>query len=275
MEKKKIITIIVGIAVIFGIPIIINECYKADSGYITMWTAADMLSYCGTIIAACGAAVGIFVSIKFSQEQYKEDTRCRALPYFAINKLGRKCIDPFDAGWYEDDSDSQESESDYQNKVKEALIYEEFKRNEGYFVINNNKISFREKLSDEQNEKICIDFTEEEKVELGLTEKKSTYYFTYDIQNIGNGCAVNYEVTLEKGAKSANTFCLSVPVNNTIKLGVFFDNLSEESIGIYALKFSYEDIYGQKYQQIMQIDVVMENGELFVKELPGIPQVKI
>lgn len=29
---------------VVGVPIIINECYKANSGYITMWDAADVLS---------------------------------------------------------------------------------------------------------------------------------------------------------------------------------------------------------------------------------------
>ena len=34
---KAILSIITAIFLIVGIPIIINECYKADCGYITVW----------------------------------------------------------------------------------------------------------------------------------------------------------------------------------------------------------------------------------------------
>jgi uncharacterized membrane protein len=48
MKKSRIKWVISGlIAVIIfvvGVPIIISECYKANSGYITMWDAADVLS---------------------------------------------------------------------------------------------------------------------------------------------------------------------------------------------------------------------------------------
>jgi len=45
MKRRILISIIVfGVIIIFmfGIPIIINECYKLG-GYITMWNAADVL----------------------------------------------------------------------------------------------------------------------------------------------------------------------------------------------------------------------------------------
>ena len=40
------------LAVVIGIPVIINESYKANSGYMTMWGAADALAYYGTILGA-------------------------------------------------------------------------------------------------------------------------------------------------------------------------------------------------------------------------------
>ena len=82
MKNREIVLwTIAGFILVFVVPIIINECYKANSGYLTMWTAADMLSYYGTILAASGAVIGVFLSIQYSQKQYKEDTRHRALPY--------------------------------------------------------------------------------------------------------------------------------------------------------------------------------------------------
>ena len=60
MCKKKLFKIIGFIValfvVIFIIPIIINECYKLNCGYITMWSAADMLSFYGILLESVASA---------------------------------------------------------------------------------------------------------------------------------------------------------------------------------------------------------------------------
>lgn len=53
----------------FGIPIVINECYKSNSGYTTLWSAADVLSYYGTILGALVAITTIIVTIGFTRKQ--------------------------------------------------------------------------------------------------------------------------------------------------------------------------------------------------------------
>lgn len=42
---KVILSVIAAIFLLIGIPIIINECYKANCGYITVWDGADVLGY--------------------------------------------------------------------------------------------------------------------------------------------------------------------------------------------------------------------------------------
>lgn len=52
MKKSLIrwsLVVILALLAVIGGPIIINECYKGDSGYITIWSAADTLSYYGTV----------------------------------------------------------------------------------------------------------------------------------------------------------------------------------------------------------------------------------
>ena len=50
LKKCTIPFVIVGaLFLIVGVPIIINELYKRP-GYVTMWSAADMLGYYGTIL---------------------------------------------------------------------------------------------------------------------------------------------------------------------------------------------------------------------------------
>ena len=55
MNKRKkylILAIIVVCAFAIVGPFIINECYKSNSGYITLWSPADMLAYYGVVLGA-------------------------------------------------------------------------------------------------------------------------------------------------------------------------------------------------------------------------------
>lgn len=69
MEKKipnwiKIISVTLVVAFLgIGVPVIINEAYKSGTGYITLWTAADMLSYYGTALTAFLTVGVILVAI--------------------------------------------------------------------------------------------------------------------------------------------------------------------------------------------------------------------
>lgn len=68
LKSKKVLVAVVISVLIFGIPIIINECYK-HGGYITMWGAADILSYYGTILGAFIAIATLVTTIIFTRKQ--------------------------------------------------------------------------------------------------------------------------------------------------------------------------------------------------------------
>lgn len=61
------------LAVIVGVPIGINECYKANTGYITRWDAADVLSYYGTLLGSLIAVVVLAATISFTRKQIAYD----------------------------------------------------------------------------------------------------------------------------------------------------------------------------------------------------------
>ena len=72
--KKRIlfaIAVLLGIILfVFGVPIVINECYKAG-GYVTLWSAENVLSYYGTIL---GATVSVLAAtILFTRKQIRHD----------------------------------------------------------------------------------------------------------------------------------------------------------------------------------------------------------
>lgn len=60
---KIVIAILTAVFLIVGIPLIINESYKANCGYITVWDGADVLGYYGTILGAAIAVVTLAATI--------------------------------------------------------------------------------------------------------------------------------------------------------------------------------------------------------------------
>lgn len=75
---KKIIKIIVLVIVllffIFGIPIIINECYKTNCGYLTIWDASAVLGYYGTILGVIITVVTVVATISFTKKQIQRES---------------------------------------------------------------------------------------------------------------------------------------------------------------------------------------------------------
>ena len=70
----KIVLIILGaIFLIIGVPIIINECYKANFGYSTVWNGADALGYYGAILGSVIAVATLAVTIIFTKKQIQRD----------------------------------------------------------------------------------------------------------------------------------------------------------------------------------------------------------
>lgn len=55
--KHKVVASIIGILILLFIPIIINELYKIGRGYVTMWGAADVLSFYGSFLSFLGTVI--------------------------------------------------------------------------------------------------------------------------------------------------------------------------------------------------------------------------
>ena len=75
---KRVLKIILGILVIsaflVGIPIVINECYKANCGYSTEWDAAAMLGDYGTVLGAIITVVTLVATITFTKKQIQRES---------------------------------------------------------------------------------------------------------------------------------------------------------------------------------------------------------
>lgn len=79
LSAHKVATGIV-IGIILGIvgPIVINQLYthgKIYGGYVTLWDAADLLQYYGTLLGASATIIAVTWTIKFTRESAEEDRK--------------------------------------------------------------------------------------------------------------------------------------------------------------------------------------------------------
>ena len=73
-KKTKFLVALGAVFLVVGVPIIINECYKANCGYITVWDGSDVLGYYGTILGSVIAVISIIVTIAFTKKQIQRDS---------------------------------------------------------------------------------------------------------------------------------------------------------------------------------------------------------
>lgn len=238
---------------VFGGPMIINWLYQSNSGYITIWGAAEVFSYYGTILAAILAAivavVGVHISIRASHEQYREDKRRDVLPYFAINMLDRKCINPVDWEMKTIDDTTQMLDPN-------AIIYKEFPFDKNYFIFCNDEIRWSRQLSKEQD---AAKQTGRETVMQGDpgTLSRPVGYAPFEICNVGKGCAINAIITISSISKEliSNSLPISVPSGGKMYVGLLL--YPEDSLlGSYDIKIDFCDIYNNKYVQQKSLTIV-------------------
>jgi hypothetical protein len=88
IRKHKRLSIFLFIALLIIIPVIVWLLYPfgmISSGF----TAGDIITYIGAIIAGLSTIIGVYLSVQTSQEGYKKDQKGRVLPYVYFNHLHR------------------------------------------------------------------------------------------------------------------------------------------------------------------------------------------
>lgn len=75
MKKIKIsIGIVLMLFLTVGVPVIINECYKKDCGYSTVWNGTDVLNYYGSILGSAIAVIALVITIVFTRRQIQRES---------------------------------------------------------------------------------------------------------------------------------------------------------------------------------------------------------
>lgn len=253
---KWILIAIIALALIVGVPIIINECYKTNSGYMTIWGAADALAYYGAIIASVGAAVGVFVSIKAATKNYQDDLRARVMPFIAVTPFERKAIVNTMALLKEK---VEKTERPAKTDNTPAVQYDEYKLSQIYFVITEHGIDAKNGLDKSQQAILAHAGNSWVSVAGGLEMLQRTDFYSMplEIENVGNGTAVNLRIGFNRmGDRNKYRFIrpMMLKQSQTVYIHIFSTADYDIVHGDYSLEFHYEDIYGSKYSQKFPVE---------------------
>ncbi len=123
------VVIIVCIILIIVVPIIINESYKMNKGYITLWDASDVLSYYAVVLSGIITIVALIVTIHFTSKDtekqlnfYKSQVNT---PFFSVEHVFHIGATPFshsDTNAWEKQIDIYENRDISENEKTEIEI---------------------------------------------------------------------------------------------------------------------------------------------------------
>lgn len=240
--KKKWPWIIGAAVLIVGGPIIINELYKTGKGYLTLWGAAEILSYYGMILAAIISIAGVYITVYISNKNYRQDAKNRILPYIAINVINHE-YDAFLDGFDFDDSDFN---------TRKFIPDDDSDCNYMTFVIDK-KNAIRVNVMTEKERTKAYESTVK-----WIRGKDGTLYIRdadyvsipFVIENVGNGPAINMHMGFAStGNKPHYGANITLKQNQTVFIYIFSEKNFNEIKGDYSFDIYYDDISGNHYVQ--------------------------
>lgn len=247
-KRWKFILLLVIIFIVL-IPLFINFLYKTHVNifiFQSEWGAGDALGFYGCVLGGLLTVYGVFLTIQFTQKNYQEDVRNRVLPFIAADILGvksRKIL-------FQTTAEEINERTNY---------YEEYQQDKVYYVIENGIPTKKSNLTDEQREKVI---TGGGKI---ITNSPNAYtlqpidYINLPcvLCNAGNGAAINLRVGLNRKGNSKNEYLPPRPlnINQTFMLIIYAEGHNAENAGEYHLACYYEDILGNKYRQVFQVNI--------------------
>lgn len=249
--KKNYRIFFVVLLLIFGGPIVINILFKIKSPIWFLaaeWDASAALSYYGAIIAAFLAIFGIFITVQYSQKNYREDVRNRSLPFIVVDMLRSRSIRsifPTTETIAKEDMHERKTEG-----------YFEYKITDFYCILDDGNILYQSGLTDRQQNILDNCGMKSIPCEIGSASARIPYIcIPLEIENVGNGTAIRMRIGLNRKKTLTKDRQYMQPrfmkPGTVLKFHIFSEDCSQNSknLGEYVLSFCYEDIYLNHYEQ--------------------------
>ena len=251
IKRNWIVMVILLILIIVG-PLAINWLFKQKAPIevlVAEWDASAALGYYGAVIGAAIAVYGVFLTIRYSQKNYKEDVRNRTLPFITLTMLKTKSYKKlFPVNVIEN-----------RNREKEEGYFE-YKLQDYYCILENGMVGYQTGLSERQQEILNNAGTKwVSSPSGGSLVVVNDICVPIEIENVGNGTAIRLRYGLNrKGISEKDRRYLpviSLKPENPILLHIFSEDCSKEinNLGEYILSFYYEDIFSNRYKQDFEV----------------------
>ncbi len=256
IKNKWKIILAFGIIGLIVIPVLINVVFKIDFEIEFLraeWDAGDALSFYGVLLAAFLAVYGVYLSIDYSNRNYRDDLRNQVLPFFAVNSLKTKASN----NWLNSIMDNEETP-----KKIETQGYREYKITDYNFALEDGKIVIYNGLTNAQQK--VLDNAGFKWIKNGgvmMCVASDHICQPLEIENVGNGAAISFRIgfnrkdTPEKDRKYA--YAIPIKVGEKIMVHIFSEDCGKNSpnLGDYVLDMHYKDIYGNEYSQQHDINL--------------------
>ena len=261
MKKNRLIWLalagIVLLLLIVGVPVVINELYKRNSGYMTIWGAADVLSYYGMIIAALVGVGGVYFTVYVSTRQYREDARNRILPIIEVNGITQtqpeSLFSELDNSFstQEDLLDQADGWLFFKKKKKNIAVLREPKKDDLVLILESTVIWKRgttdARMYVRDSENVCLPL---------------------EIENIGNGIARRLSVGLCKKSESPHYETeIILRQNGKRKIYIFSKEKFDDIKGQYLITVIYSDIAGNRYRQVFPLELATNEKNKRIKRI--------
>lgn len=249
--KKNYKIFFVVLLLIFGGPIVINILFKIKSPIWFLaaeWDASAALSYYGAIIAAFLAIYGIFITVQYSQKNYREDDRNRSLPFIVVDMLRSRSIRSI--------FPTMETIAKEDMHERKTEGYFEYKITDFYCILDDGNILYQSGLTDRQQNILDNCGMKSIPCEIGSASARIPYIcIPLEIENVGNGTAIRMRIGLNRKKTLTKDRQYMQPrfmkPGTVLKFHIFSEDCSQNSknLGEYVLSFCYEDIYLNHYEQ--------------------------
>lgn len=235
---------------IVAIPLGINSLFKLTSPlniFIAEWGAGDALAFYGVMLASATTIIGVYISIEYAQRNYRIDEVNRVKPYFALthyrsqSKLNPSAL--FNSG---------EVETNKGEKNQDVFTYEEHRVKAIYIIIEKTTISFRERLSKAQEQRLRSGGFEwcNQGGGCHTLHARTFVSMPFKVENVGNGAATNTMVAFyKKGEKRKGVSLYTIKQGDSFYFHIFCDDENIVKGNDYMIELIYGDIIGNDYSQ--------------------------
>nr|WP_297707251.1 hypothetical protein [uncultured Butyrivibrio sp.] len=241
-----------GFVFVILVPLLINILFKIQSPIdfvVAEWDASAALAFYGALLGAGITVYGVYLTIQYSRENYREDVRNRVLPFIVIDMLKTKSHKNIFS------TNEIDNEPEFEG-------YIEYKLEDYYCILKDGKIEYRNALTKEQKQLIENGGTR------WVPNGNGGSYVVVDeicvpleFENIGNGTAVNFRCGINRRDVPIDDRrflpVIAFRVGGKLMMHIFSEDCGRDSknLGEYILSFVYEDIYKNKYEQSFDISI--------------------